>query len=190
MQLKNALNSTTGMVKGRVLVVPSAKDKSSFMKYACEHKWIESVLNYSAPSTEEGAEWLSYYMAKRHEVSFLVSAKDCGLPVIHQMDASTAAAMIANANLTRTQQCIISKYMWYDFGSQVIVPESKQVDLGQHHRHPSAFYSSYTHESEEIDYLYFNLTEVLLSEVKVFMENLHGNFSELRPYKNMKGDLG
>jgi hypothetical protein len=31
------------------------------------------------------------------------------------MNAPTAAAMIADANLTRTQQQIISKYMWYAF---------------------------------------------------------------------------
>jgi hypothetical protein len=104
------------------------------------------------------------------------------------MDASTAAAMITDANLTRTQQHIISKYMRYAFGSQVIVPELKQVELGQHHRHSSAFYSSYSHGSEEIDYWYFNLTEVLLSEV-FFVESLHGDFSELSPYKNMKADL-
>ncbi len=84
-------------------------------------------------------------MAKRHEVSFLASKKDCGLPVIQRMEASTAAAIIADANITRTQHHIISKFMRYDFRSQVIVPESKQVELGQHHRHPLAFYSSYTH---------------------------------------------
>ncbi len=65
-------------------------------------------------------------------------------------DASTTAAMIADANLTRTQQDIISKYMRYAFRSHVIVPESKQVELGQHHRHSSAFYCSYSHGSEEI----------------------------------------
>jgi hypothetical protein len=70
--------------KGRVIVVPSAKDKSSFIKFAHEYKWIESVLGHSAPSTEEGAEWVSYYMAKRHKFSFLVSAKDCGLLVIQK----------------------------------------------------------------------------------------------------------
>jgi hypothetical protein len=49
------------------------------------------------------------------KVSFLVSAKDSGLPVIQRMNAPTAAAMIADANLTRTQQQIVSKYMLYAF---------------------------------------------------------------------------
>ncbi len=31
----------------------------------------------------------------------------------------------------------------------MIVPESKQVKLGQHNRHLSAFYSSYSHGSED-----------------------------------------
>jgi hypothetical protein len=69
----------------------------------------------------------------------------------------------------------------------VIVPESKQIELGQHHRHPSAFYSSYRYDSEKYqvpevrDYWYYYLTELLLSEVHFYVESLQADFSNLGP---------
>jgi hypothetical protein len=185
MHLKNVLNSTTGtgmVERGELCLFQVQRIKHpSWSMVMSKNELILFFKPFCTRQRLYGKETWSI---------ILVSAKDCGLPVIQREDTSTAAAMIADVNRTRTQQCIISKYIWYAFGSEVIAPELKQVELGPHHRHPLAFYSSSTHKTEDIDYWYFNLTEVYLSEVNFFMESLHGDLGELRPFENMKGDLG
>jgi len=51
---------------------------------------VDTIINHAAPTTEEAAEWILYYFGKKHETSFLVSARTCGFPLIQRMDAVAA----------------------------------------------------------------------------------------------------
>ena len=182
--------------KGKAAIIPSVKNQSDFMTCARKYKWIEEIIKHAAPTTEEAAEWILYYFGKKNETSFLVSARTCGFPLIQRMDAVAAVAMTADANLTRTQQRIIAKHLRASFGSRVIIPESRQYLLGNTQKHPNASYGCYQFhpdpkkEPESCHFWYLDATEVLLSEVNLYVESLQGEYSELSPYTNVNGILG
>ena len=91
------------------------------------------------------------------------------------------ALMTADANLTRTQQRIIAKHLRASFGSRVIIPESRQYLLGNTQKHPNASCGCYQFqpdpkkEPESCHFWYLDATEVLLSEVNLYVESLHAS---------------
>jgi len=157
---------------------------------------MESILSHVAPTKEEAAEWIVSYLAKKHETSFLVSARASGFPLIQRLEAVTAAAMAADANLTCTQQRIISKHLRYTFRSRVIIPEYKQYKLGENQKHPTATCGCFQFQPhpkkvpEPCHFWHPDGGEVLLSEVNLYVESLRGDYTNLGPYANMEGISG
>ena len=66
------------------------------MEQACKLKWLDKMLEHVAggdKDKEDAAEWLSYYLGKRHDGAFTLASEALGLPLVQKMDATNAAAM-------------------------------------------------------------------------------------------------
>jgi len=65
-----------------------------------KHSWTCSRGSRTA------AEWMTLYLAKHHESPFILGAEESGLPIVHHMDAISAAVIYADANVR-----IISRHL-------------------------------------------------------------------------------
>jgi hypothetical protein len=120
----------------RIVYVPRYNSQSAFMKLAGSKncRWVES--NHSQLGgddnddikNENAAQWLSYYLGKRHEESFLTASTVLGLPPMHRMDPCDAVAMCDEANLTSSQQGIVKKHLRSKFGKKLFIPDYKFRD--------------------------------------------------------------
>jgi hypothetical protein len=70
---------------GRAIIVPQAKSQPAFMEYARKFKWIENILDHVAGGycdVDDAAEWLCYYLGKRHDASFTLASGSLGYPLV------------------------------------------------------------------------------------------------------------
>jgi hypothetical protein len=112
--------------RGRAIIVPQVKTLSGFMEQARKLKWLDKMLEHIAGGDndkEDAAEWLSYYLGKRHDGAFTLASEALGLPLVQKMDATNAAAMWSDANVNITQQRIIKRHLRVHFGKRLFIPE-------------------------------------------------------------------
>jgi hypothetical protein len=104
---------------GRIIYVSRHTSQSAFMKRAGSNncRWVESIISQlggdynGASNNENAAQWLSYYLGKRHEESFLTVSTTLGFPSMHRMDPYYAVVMFDEANLTLLQQGFVKKHL-------------------------------------------------------------------------------
>jgi hypothetical protein len=112
--------------RGHAIIVPQVKTLPGFMEQARKLKWLERMLEHLAGGDcdkEDAAEWLSYYLGKKHDGAFTLASEALGLPLVQRMDATNAAAMWSDANVNITQQRIIKKHLRVHFGKRLFIPE-------------------------------------------------------------------
>jgi predicted nuclease of restriction endonuclease-like RecB superfamily len=106
-------------------------------------KWVEKMLAHmfggSEADIEDAAQWLRYYLGKRHDVSFTLACDSLGIPLVEQMDDSGAEAMWAQANVNITQQRIIKRHLRHHFGKRVFIPEKKLSFDSEYYKVPIFF---------------------------------------------------
>ena len=111
---------------GRAIIMPQAKTLSSFMEKARKLKWVESMLDHLAGDNcdkDDAAEWLCYYIGKRHDAAFTLASESLGYPLVQRMDEAAAEAMWADANINTTQQRIVKRHY---FGKGIVIAEKKK----------------------------------------------------------------
>ncbi len=92
---------------GCAIIMPQAKTLSSFMKKAWKLKWVKCMLDHLVGNNcdkDDAAEWLCYYIGKRHDPSFTLASESLGYPLVQHMDEAAVVAMWADENISATQQ--------------------------------------------------------------------------------------
>jgi hypothetical protein len=106
--------------------LPQVKTLPSFMEKARKLKWIESMLEHivvDSSDLADAAEWICYYIGKRHDTSLTLASETLGYPLVQRMDGAAAEAMWADANINISQQCIIKRHLRYCIGKRIFVAE-------------------------------------------------------------------
>lgn len=120
--------------KGRAVIIPMAKSLSNFMDQARKLRWIDSILDHIVPvgnDKDDAAEWMSFFLGKKHDGAFTLASEALGLPLVQRLDDASAQAMWSDANINVTQQRIIKKHLRYHFGKRLFIPDqhiSNDVD--------------------------------------------------------------
>jgi hypothetical protein len=129
--------------KGVAVMVPVVKSQESFLEQARKKKWVEKMLAHMCGSSEadidDAAQWLTYYLGKRHDASFTLACDSLGIPLVEQMDDAGAEAMWAQANVNITQQRIIKRHLRHHFGKRVFIPEKKLSFDSEYYKVPIFF---------------------------------------------------
>jgi hypothetical protein len=69
--------------------------------------------------------------------SYREVCKSLGYPVFgKKMDGTAAAAMWQEANVSKTSQQTILRYLAAEFGTRLVVPEAEVKKFGENHVHP------------------------------------------------------
>jgi hypothetical protein len=89
---------------------------------------------------DDAAQWLTYYLGKRHVASFTLASDSLGIPLVEQMDDAGAEAMWAQANVNITQQSIIKRHLCHHFGKRVFIPEKKLSFDSEYYKVPIFFW--------------------------------------------------
>ncbi len=125
---KNAVNFYYANGKpGLTVIVPQVKTLPAFMEKAWKLQWIESLLSHVACEgleKDEAAEWLCYYIGRKHEASFTLASESLGYPLVQRMTEAAAQAMWADANINHTQQRILKRHLRQCFGKRIFIPEN------------------------------------------------------------------
>ena len=151
---------------GRLVAIPVAKNRQSFMKTAKMVKWVEQILEHikatssntidsdlpdgAATTSHEAAEWLLEYLSKSCEESFIAVANEIGLHSIRKMSAEEAAAMWADANVSMKASEKILKHLRMAFGTHLQVPR-KQINslVGKIFDFVKPFFGTFDYYPEE-----------------------------------------
>jgi hypothetical protein len=138
--------------KGVALIVPVIKSQESFLEQARKKKWIENMLAHMCGSSdidvEDAAQWLAYYLGKKHDASFTLACDALGIPLVEQMDDAGAEAMWAQANINVTQQRIIKRHLRHHFGRRVFIPE-KNLSGDSEYYHVPISYGEYKYYKDD-----------------------------------------
>jgi hypothetical protein len=99
--------------KGRVIIVLQVKNQERFHKSVHKtHNWLKSMLLNLAGGEDcnknNTADWVSYYLGKKHDGAFTLASESLGLPIMHLLDAAGALAMWWDANINYTYYSILS----------------------------------------------------------------------------------
>jgi hypothetical protein len=65
-------------------------------------QWIEKMLDHLAGGDmgkEDAAQWLCYYLGRKHDASFTLACNALGIPLVERMDEASAEAMGCEANI-------------------------------------------------------------------------------------------
>jgi hypothetical protein len=76
---------------------------------------------------ENAAQWLAYYLGKKHDTSFALACYALGIPLAEQMDDVGAEAMWSQANISITQQRIIKRHLRHHFWGKSIYTQEEAV---------------------------------------------------------------
>jgi len=125
---KNTVNFVYGNGKpGLTVIVPQVNTLPAFMEKARKLHWIESLLSHVACEgleNDDAAEWLCYYIGRKHEASFTLASESLGYPLVQRMTEAVAQAMWADANINHTQQRILKRHLRQCFGKRIFIPEN------------------------------------------------------------------
>jgi len=134
--------------RGRAIIVPQVRNHDSFMKQAKKLHWVESLLEHLAGDNEcdkeDSAQWLSFYLGKKHDGSFTLASEALGLPLVQRLDSTSALAMWSDANINYTQQRIIKKHLRLHFGRRLFISETTFSNDSEHYYVPT-YYGEYKH---------------------------------------------
>ncbi len=69
---------------GRAIIVPQVKTLPSFMEKAHKLKWIAMLEHIAVDSSDlaDAAEWICYYIGKKHDASFTLASESLGYPLV------------------------------------------------------------------------------------------------------------
>ena len=122
--------------------MPQAKSQPAFTEHARKFKWIESILDHVAGGdcdADDAAEWLCYYLGKRHDASFTLASESLGYPLVQRMNEAAAEAMWADANINITQQRIIKRHLHYQFGKRIFIAGNKMSSESDYYSVPTRY---------------------------------------------------
>ena len=145
---KNAVNFYYANGKpGLTVIVPQVNTLPAFMEKARKLRWIESLLSHVACEgleKDEAAEWLCYYIGRKHEASFTLASASLGYPLVQRMNEAVAQAMWADANINHTQQRILKRHLRQCFGKRIFIPEN-HISVEANFYSVPTFYGEYKH---------------------------------------------
>jgi hypothetical protein len=88
---------------------------------------------------EDAAQWLCYYLGRKHDASFTLACNALGIPLVERMDETSAEAMWCEANINVTQQRILKRHFRHHFGKRVFIPENKILGDSKYYQVPMYF---------------------------------------------------
>lgn len=112
--------------KGKLMYVPvSAKDSNNFHRSGMDRILIEGMLDQMSNGTEEEMEEAAVkvcsYFATNYQDALITAASDKGLDIANQIDATSAAAIMEDCNLNKTNATILFRHLRNVFGDKVCV---------------------------------------------------------------------
>ena len=113
---------------GRLIYVPMAAQASNnFHRSGADRILLGGMLEQMSTKdgdgnvAEDGAVKVLSYFAKNHEEAFITAATNAKLPVANKIDATSAAAIMDDCNLNKTNATILFRHLRDKFGDHVCV---------------------------------------------------------------------
>lgn len=129
--------------KGLAIIVPVVKTKVSFLEQARKKQWIEQMLEHMSGGAdtdkEDSAQWLAYYIGKKHDASLTLACDELGTPLVQKLDEASAESMWSDANINITQQRILRRHLRFHFGKRLFIPEKKILHDEKYYQVPMSF---------------------------------------------------
>ncbi len=81
---------------------------------------LEHMSGGADTDKEDLAQWLAYYIGKKHDASLTLACDELGTPLVQKLDEASAESMWSNANINITQQRILRQHLHFHFWEETL----------------------------------------------------------------------
>ncbi len=139
---------------------------------------LQHLAGNKEPDENDAAQWLSYYLGKKHDRPFTAASEAFGILLVQCLDPASSLAMWSDANVNYNKR-IVKKHLQHHFGKQIFILETMFSEDSDHYS-VLMFYNEYkcyknvdeTHKPQRCSYWRRDPSNVVLKELSRMLDYL------------------